>query len=249
MGKSAWPLFLSGCVAPGCGRSWPDIQYRAKGLCGTCHNYYKSTGELHKFRKIPEELSDDEYRKVFNDPRGYVRSVLSESHASQFSDDDIKAEALRVWTATVNRWFNVGWRYDPSVQVELHEPPRVEDFVWGAGLSPDGDQPHGMACEQDPKEDAPKIDVHAWEADAARMSRVAGAALPDVALSAAALVLTWRRESSLVQVVVPTADQEPYIRVEDQAWGLQRHRYTHGMLRMMLVNLVDPIDPSEMEDE
>ncbi len=124
VGGRPWPKVCPKCRY--CGGEPPQLFYRARGLCNICYKQINNTEELNSYEPLPEVCSDLSYDSLSKNPRRWLQKEMGRSHASIFSEKDVRVEALRVFDLAVARWY--GKETPPAIQ---YAKESIEDLIWG----------------------------------------------------------------------------------------------------------------------
>ena len=120
--ENTWPVLHPRCAC--CSKGWPEARHRTRFLCTKCYRVACAERTLWKYPKLPKALSNEVYQDIFWDPRRYVELEFGAKHASNFSNDQILAEALNIWTSYYKRWRGEEALID---KISLD----IERIVWG----------------------------------------------------------------------------------------------------------------------
>jgi len=124
VGGRPWPAVCPRCRY--CGGEPPKLFYRARGLCNICYKQINNTEELNKYEPLPEVCSDLSLSALNKNPRKWLQKEMGRTHSSQFPEDKIAAEALRIFQLAVSRWY--GKDTPPVVE---YEKVSIEEVIWG----------------------------------------------------------------------------------------------------------------------
>ncbi len=124
VGGRPWPQVCPKCRY--CGGTPPKLFYRARGLCNICYKQINNTTELDKYEPLPEVCSDLSLQALNKNPKRWLQKEMGRSHASDFSDEKVASEAMRVFQLAVSRWY--GDETPPAVE---YQKESIEDLIWG----------------------------------------------------------------------------------------------------------------------